>query len=254
MSKRPMFIPNPDGSEGYLVNLAGCVLIAGDAIFGDPAETTPQGRTNAMRLVERFLQEAEKQGFKHTSTVWALLRRNEPNPRLANLVQEAMNLIPNEVKVQIMGETVGMAKNTAPTYPLVTATKHPGQHEPETNPHLLRPGPDGIDPRFWAAGNELKRIAAEEGEDAIHKPEHAHLYAKMLRYAPKDLRAEMEAKADELGLIPKATHVKADGSPVYSKEQLAEAHGISIEEIDRFLEQAEIDPDDLYDGAVFPIQ
>jgi hypothetical protein len=253
MPKNPMLKLHPDG-EQYIVNLGGCVLIAGDAIFGDPTETTPQGRTNAMRLVERFLQEAEQRGFKHTSRVWALMRRNTPNPRLANLVQEAMDLIPDDLHLQIMQEAIGMAKDAELSHPLVTATRHPGQHEPETNPRLLRPGPDGIDPRFWAAGHELKRIAAEEGEDAIHKPEHAHLYAKMLRYAPKDLRAEMEAKADELGLIPKATHVKADGSPVYSKEQLAAAHGVSVEEVDRFLTQAQIDPDDLYSGPVYPIQ
>lgn len=252
MPKQPMFIPNPDGSEGFLINLAGCVLVAGDTIFGNPAETTPQGRTNAMRLVERFLQEAEQRGFKHTSTVWALMRRNEPNPRLANLVQEAMDLIPKEVHAQIMQEAVGM-KNAASTRPLVTATKHPGQHEPGTNPRLLRPGPDGVDPRFWEAGHELQRISQEEGEEAIHKPEHVHLYAKLLRYAPKDLRAQMEAKANELGLIPKATHVKEDGSPVYSKEQVAAAHGVSIEEVDRFLAQTQIDPADLYDGPVFPL-
>ncbi|SDZ16534.1 hypothetical protein [Delftia lacustris] len=253
MTKKPMFKLHPDG-EQYILNLAGVVLICGNTIFGDPTETTPQGRTNAMRLVERFLQEAEKRGFKHTSTVWALMRRNTPNPRLANLVQEAMGLLPNDVQVQIIASTKATASTPAPAIQLVTATRHPGQHEPETNPHLLRPGPDGIDPRFWAAGNELKRIAEEEGEDAIHKPEHAHLYAKMLRYAPKDLRAEMEAKANELGIIPKATHVKADGSPVYSKEQLAAAHGVSIEEVDRFLAQTQIDPDDLYDGPVFPVQ
>lgn len=253
MPKNPMFQPHPDG-EQFIVNLAGVVLICGSTIFGDPTETSPQGRTNAMRLVERFLQEAEKRGFKHTSTVWALMRRNTPNPRLANLVQEAMGLLPNDVQAQIIASTKATASTPTPAIQLVTATRHPGQHEPETNPHLLRPGPDGIDPRFWAAGNELKRIAAEEGEDAIHKPEHAHLYAKLFRYAPKDLRADMEAKADELGLIPKATHVKADGSPVYSKEQLAAAHGVSIEEVDRFFAQVEIDPDDLYDGPVFPVQ
>lgn len=253
MPKNPMFKLHPDG-EQYIVNLGGCVLIAGDAIFGNPTETTPQGRTNAMRLVERFLQEAEKRGFKHTSTVWALMRRNDRNPRLVNLVQEAMDLIPHDVQAQVIASTKETANTPTQAAQLVTATRHPGQHEPETNPHLVRPGPDGIDPRFWAAGNELKRIAEEEGEDAIHKPEHAHLYAKMLRYAPKDLRAEMEAKADELGLIPKATHVKADGSPVYSKEQLAAAHGVSIEEVDRFLAQAQIDPDDLYSGPVYPIQ
>ncbi|MCW0037891.1 hypothetical protein OIO03_20545, partial [Acinetobacter baumannii] len=63
MTKKPMFKPHPDG-EQYLINLAGCVLIAGDAIFGNPAETTPQGRTTAMQLVERVLQEAEQRGFK----------------------------------------------------------------------------------------------------------------------------------------------------------------------------------------------
>lgn len=253
MTKKPMFIPNPDDSEGFLINLAGCALIAGDTIFGNPAETTPQGRTNAMRLVERFLQEAEQRGFKHTSTVWALMRRNEPNARLANLLQEAMDLIPKEAHAQIMHEAIGVG-DASSNRPLVTATKHPGQHEPETDPRHLRPGPDGVDPRFWAAGNELQRIALEEGEDAIHKPEHAHLYAKMLRYAPKDLREAMEAKANELGLIPKATHVGEDGQPIFSKEQLAEAHGVSIEEVERFIAQADIDPDDLYSGPVFPLQ
>jgi hypothetical protein len=87
------------------------VLIAGGAIFGNPTETTPQGRTNAMRLVERFLQEAEKRGFKHTSTVWALMRRNDRNPRLVNLVQEAMDLLPHDVQAQVIAST----KETAST-------------------------------------------------------------------------------------------------------------------------------------------
>lgn len=248
-----MFKPHPDG-EQYLINLAGCILIAGDAIFGNPAETTPQGRTNAMRLVERFLHEAEQRGFTHSSTVWALMRRNDYSPRLKNLVQEAMDLIPFEAQAQVMSEAKGEESATAPNHPLVTATKHPSQHEPETNPRLLRPGPDGIDPRFWEAGHELQRIAQEEGEDALHKPQHAHLYAKMLRYAPKDLREAMEAKASELGLMPKATHVGEDGQPVFSVEQLAKTHGVSVEEVGEFIAQADIDPGDLYRGPVFPLQ
>ena len=106
MSKNRMFKLHPDG-EQLLINLAGCVVLAGDTIFGDPTETTPQGRTNAMRLVDRFLQEAEQRGFKHTSTVWALMRRNDCNPRLVNLVQDAMNLIPTELHAQIMQEAIG---------------------------------------------------------------------------------------------------------------------------------------------------
>lgn len=134
MPKNPMFQPHPDG-EQFIVKLAGVVLICGSTIFGDPTETTPQGRTNAMRLVERFLHEAEKRGFKHTSTVWALMRRNTPNPRLANLAQEAMGLLPNDVQAQIIASTKAAASMPTLAVHLVTATRHPGQHEPETNPH-----------------------------------------------------------------------------------------------------------------------
>ena len=105
-----------------------------------------------------------------------------------------------------------------------------------------------------AAGQELKRIAEKEGKDAIHKPEHAHLYAKMMRFAPKDLREEMEAKAYELGLIPKATHVGEDGQPLYSVEQLANANGVSLAEMEQFIADADIDPNDLHSGPVFPLQ
>lgn len=254
MSKKPMFIPNPDGSEGYLLNLAGVLLMTGDVIFGDPAETTPTGRANAMRMVERILQEAEKRGFKHTSTVWNLMRRNEPNRRLANLAQEAMDLIPKEVQGQIMQEELSDARAGVSVAPPLLARKHLGRHEPESNPRFLRPGPDGVDPRFMAAGEELKRIAEEEGQDAIHKPQHAHLYAKMMRFAPKDLREQMEAKAKELDLIPEATHVGEDGQPVYSAQQLADKTGVSVEEIEQFIADSDIDSDDLYRGPVFPLQ
>ena len=61
MKSQPLFKPHPDG-EQYLISFAGVVLICGDTIYGDPAETTPAGRTNAMRMADRALQEAEKRG------------------------------------------------------------------------------------------------------------------------------------------------------------------------------------------------
>lgn len=253
MSKNPMFKLHPDG-EQLLINLAGCVVLAGDTIFGDPTETTPQGRTNAMRLVDRFLQEAEQRGFKHASTVWALMRRNDCNERLANLVQDAMNLIPNAMQAQIIQEVVGMANAAPPIGQLVTATKHPGQHEPESNPRFTRPGPDGVDPRFWEAGRALIEIRKREGAGATHKPEHAHLYAQVHRFAPDSFKKEMLAMAKEMDLMPKATHVGADGQVVYTTQQIAEKHGISIEEVERFIAQSGINQDDLYSGPVFPLQ
>ncbi|OWG18842.1 hypothetical protein KDK82_2322 [Delftia sp. K82] len=253
MTKKPMFKPHPDGQQ-YLINLAGCVLIAGDAIFGNPAETTPQGRTNAMQLVERVLQEAEQRGFKHTSTVWALMRRNTPNPRLANLVQEATGLLPNEVHTQIMREAMGTADQASDARPLVTALKHPGQHEPETNPNFRRPGPSGIDPRFIEAGQKLRHIRETEGNEAIHKPEHAALYRQFMKYAPEEFQAEMVAMAKKMNLMPEPTHVGADGQAVFSAQQIADKHGVCVEEVERFIAQSGIGPGDLYDGPVFPLQ
>ena len=76
----------------------------------------------------------------------------------------------------------------------------------------------------------------------------------MLRFAPKVLREEMDAKAKELGLLPQATHVGEDGQPVFSTQQLADTHGVSVEEVERFIAQSGIDPDDLYTGPVHPLQ
>lgn len=250
--KTPMFIPHPDGTDEYLVNLAGCVILAGDAIFGDPATTTPEGRTNAMRMVERTLQEAEKLGFTQSSAVWALMRRNDCNPRLKNLVQEAVDLIPNERQGEIMQEVMSTRASAIPGMPLVTATRSPRTHEPETDPRALRPGPNGIDPRFMAAGEELERIALRDGEDAIHKPEHAHLYMTMMRYAPPDLRKEMSAKLRETDLLPEATLMDDRGNPIYTSAQIAAKVGVPVEEIERAMENAPLG--DLYTGPVFPKQ
>jgi hypothetical protein len=230
----------PHGDE-YRVNLAGCVLICGDTIYGNPADSTPQGRANAQRLVDRVLAEAEKRGFRHCDTVRALLKRNEVSARLANLVQDACDLIEKPMHSEIMDEALN-------------ARITPMQAEPETNPAASRPGPDGVDPRFWEAGYELQRIAAEEGKDAIHKPQHAHLYAKLFKYAPEPLKSEMRAMAEQMNLVPKATHVTEDGRPVFSAEQLAETHGVSVEEVKLFIDDAGIDPEDIYTGPVHPLQ
>lgn len=254
MSKNPMFIPNPNDREGYLINLAGCVLIAGDTIFGNPAETTPQGRTNAMRLVERALHEAEQRGFKHSSTVWALMRRQDRSPRLTNLVQDAMEMVPKEVHAQVMREAIGANRTCTSAGQMVTAVKHQGQHEPETNPNFRRPGPSGIDPRFIEAGQKLRHIRETEGHDVVSKPEHAQLVRQMMQFAPEHFRQEMAAIAKEMDLMPEHTHVGADGQAVFSSQQIADKHGVSVEEVERFIAEAGIQRGDLYNGPVFPLQ
>lgn len=252
MAKNPMFIPNPNGSDEYLVNLAGIVLLMSDAIFGDTSGTSSQGRTNAMQLVERTLHEAEKRGFTRSSTVWALMRRNDFNARLKNLVQEAVDHIPHDIQAQIIHSIRNRERAGETNHPLVTATKHPGLHEPETNPRFTRPGPDGIDPRFWEAGRALRVIRERDGKDAIHKPEHAHLYAQMMKFAPAQFKHEVSAMAKKMDLLPKATHIGEDGQVVYTSQQIAEKLGINVEEVERLAALA--DPEDLYTGQVFPLQ
>lgn len=151
-----------------------------------------------MRIVERTLHEAEKRGFKHASTVWALMRRNDIPRRLVNLIDEAVELIPNELQAEIMKSINQPSEDEAVSIPLVTAMKHPVSYEPEINPRFLPPGPDGVDPRFGGAGNKLQRIVEAEGKDAIHKPEHAHLFSQTMRFAPKDLQTpEAGAEYDD---------------------------------------------------------
>lgn len=218
------FKPHPTEPGEYIVNLAGSVLMAGDAAYGDPAETTPEGQTNARALIERFLKEATAHGFKKADILHALLRRNQSSARLVNLATEAMNCIPAILRMRIIGETfnakcVPMEEVPAPDYPA----------------DALRPGPDGVDPRFWAAGHAIKRLLAErgEGDEAIHTPEYSHLFAELHRYAPPALKKTMDAKAREMGLIPNTTHVDENGRPVYSLQQIADTLGTSVEELEK---------------------
>ena len=246
MKREPPFKPHPTWPDEFLCNLAGSILIAGDAAYGAPDETTPEGQAFARAFIERFLKEATAHGFKQTNTLHALLRRNRSSARMINLATDAMNCIPMELRTRIIEEEfnatcVPLDATPAPNYPRDT----------------LRPGPDGVDPRFWAAGHEIERIRAEHGEEAIHRPEYGHLFAELRRYAPPALQKQMSDKARELGLLPEATHVDANGRPVYSLEQVAAKLGTSVQELERLtVEHAdELEAlGGLHTGSVHPLQ
>jgi hypothetical protein len=101
MKRPPMFTPNGDG---YDITLAGVLLLAGDAVHGDPAETAPQGRANAQEMVDCILAAATAGGFRMADTVRALLRRNEPTARLQNLAQNAVLFIAPPLQSHIIRE------------------------------------------------------------------------------------------------------------------------------------------------------
>ncbi|WP_313082603.1 hypothetical protein [Pulveribacter sp.] len=246
MKREPPFKPHPTRPGEFLCNLAGSILIAGDAAYGDPAETTPEGQAVSRAFIERFLKEAAAHGFRQADTLHALLRRNQSSARIINLATDAMNCIPMELRKRIIEEEfntkcVPMDAPLAPDYPS----------------DALRPGPDGVDPRFWAAGDEIERVRAEHGEEAIHRPEYGHLFAELRRYAPPALQKQMSDKARELGLLPEATHVNANGRPVYSLEQVAAKLGTSVQELERLtMEHAdELEAlGGLHTGPVHPLQ
>lgn len=116
------------------------------------------------------------------------------------------------------------------------------------------PRPADIDPRFIEAGQKLRHIRETEGNEAIHKPEHAALYRQFMKYAPEEFQREMAAMAKQMGLMPEPTHVGANGQAVFTSQQIADKHGVSVEEVERFIAQSGIEDGDLYDGPVFPLQ
>lgn len=246
MKREAPFKPHPTQPGEYLINLAGAVLMAGDSAYGNPLETTPEGQAVARAFIQRFLREAALGGFKQGNTLHALLRRNQPSPRMVNLATDAMNCIPQDLRKRIIEEEFN-----ARCVPMEEA------HAPDYPADALRPGPDGVDPRFWAAGHEIQRISAEQGEEAIHRPEHGHLFAELHRYAPPALKKTMSDKAREMGLIPETTHVDEHGRPVYSLEQIAATLGTTVEELERLsaLHADEIEAmGGLYRGPVHPLQ
>lgn len=250
MKREPPFKPHPTQPGEYLINLAGAVLMAGDCAYGDPTETTPDGQVIARRFIQRFLKEAAAGGFKQGDTLHALLRRNQPSPRMVNLATDAMNCIPKDLRNRIIEEEFN-----AKCVPMEDVRE--SAHKSDYPADALRPGPDGVDPRFWAAGHEIQRIGAVHGEEAIHRPEHGHLFAELHRYAPPALKKTMSDKAREMGLIPETTHVDEHGRPVYSLEQIAATLGTTVEELEHLnaLHADEIEAlGGLYHGPVHPLQ
>lgn len=114
--------------------------------------------------------------------------------------------------------------------------------------------PEPLHPKFLEAGEALERIAEEEGRDAVNKVEHAHWFMQMVQYAPPSLRRDMNDKAQELGLMPKPTHVDANGSPVFTLEQAAAHHGLTHEEVLAMLPAMEGEGDLLYRGPTYALQ
>lgn len=243
MSRRPYFVQQPNGE--YLCTLAGCVLMAADAVYGDPAEVTPEGRARAEQLIDRFVAEATARGFVQGDALRALLRRGDRAGRVLNLLDQAADSIPKERQMQVMADGLGGDLSEQPAPGATPVTDYPAS--------ALRSGADGLDPRFLAAGHALELVREQHGDEAIHRREYADLFMELMRYAPLELRQSMRAKMQELGLMPEITHVGDNGQPIFSAEQIAETHGVPVEEVERFVAE-HVDPAELYTGQTHRVQ
>lgn len=91
-----------------------------------------------------------------------------------------------------------------------------------------------VDPEFFKAFDHYKAMLAQYGE---HHPITEQAFLLTLHYTPEHIKAEMDAKAKELNLIPPASGYTDDGEPMYRLEDIAKHFGISFEEAEHQLLQ-----------------
>lgn len=80
-----LFIKNGDE---YLMTAGGALLVAADALYGPPEETTPEGRYRAAALVDAILSVATERGFKSRDLLETMLSRNEVSNRVRELARQ----------------------------------------------------------------------------------------------------------------------------------------------------------------------
>lgn len=101
----------------------------------------------------------------------------------------------------------------------------------------------------------------EKHGDAVEKlPEYNSLLFSFVTHAPPEIKQLIRDQAQQLGLLPKATHVDERGRPIYTLEEAANGAGVSVAGLRRLAEEH---PDELNEivaidgfhaGPAFPVQ
>ncbi|MHA3079320.1 BrnT family toxin [Acinetobacter sp. ANC 5502] len=89
-----------------------------------------------------------------------------------------------------------------------------------------------VNPEFFKAFDHYKNMVKQYGDD---HPITEQAFLLTLHYAPAHIKAEMDAKAKELNLLPPASGYTDDGEPLYNLEDIAKHFGISFEEAEQHL-------------------
>lgn len=78
-------------SDGaYDLSPAAVLLLSADTAYGDPRETTAEGRRNALYFIDETIAAAVAGGFKRADILRTRLARLEMGPQVVALAQEAI--------------------------------------------------------------------------------------------------------------------------------------------------------------------
>ena len=89
-----------------------------------------------------------------------------------------------------------------------------------------------VNPEFFKAFDHYKAMLKQYGE---RHPITEQAFMMTLHYTPEHIKAEMNAKAKELNLLPPPSGYTDEGDPMYSLEDIAKHLGISFEEAEQQL-------------------
>lgn len=89
-----------------------------------------------------------------------------------------------------------------------------------------------VNPEFFKAFDHYKNMVKQYGND---HPITEQAFLLTLHYTPNHIKAEMDAKAKELNLLPPVSGYTDDGKPMYRLEDIAKHLGISFEEAEQHL-------------------
>lgn len=89
-----------------------------------------------------------------------------------------------------------------------------------------------VDPEFFKAFDHYNAMLDQYGE---HHPITEQAFLLTLHYTPEHIKAEIDAKAKELNLLPPPSGYTDDGEPMFSLEDIAKHLGISFEEAEHKL-------------------
>ena len=91
-----------------------------------------------------------------------------------------------------------------------------------------------VHPEFFKAFDHYKAMLKQYGDD---HPITEQAFMLTLHYTPEHIKAEMDAKAKELNLLPPVSGYTDDGEPMYQLEDIAKHLGMSFEDAEQHLLQ-----------------